>query len=318
MKKLITFIAFVLVTYTANAQTKVINATRDINNAKKDKFIGSKSTALVELTPEFINAISKYDYFYAFSDGYAVVQKNDKWGYIDTKGKEVIPTNIEADCVGRFSEGLAIVAPQVYGEQGGFYVIDHSGKTVFRGKRDLFFDACGEGIGVDGIPYFINGLLYVPIIDESANSEQSYKYDVYDKQGNRTGTVDYEIALNYYKNHETGVYTIFSKQHNDRYDDADYENDYRDMTYGLKDLSGNVVLAADYDEINGKTEGTVKVSNGVVFVILHEYDEEQDGPDGRIAFHYGYADLKGNDTFTKAIKDKCRISKEAGKINRDY
>ena len=65
-------------------------------------------------------------------------------------------------------------------------------------------------------------------------------------------------------------------------------------------------------------EGTVKVSNGVVFVILHEYDEEQDGPDGRIAFHYGYADLKGNDTFTKAIKDKCRISKEAGKINRDY
>lgn len=34
----------------------------------------------------------KYDSMSSYSEGYAAIKKDDKWGYIDTKGKEVIKT----------------------------------------------------------------------------------------------------------------------------------------------------------------------------------------------------------------------------------
>lgn len=166
----------------------------------------------------------------------------------------------------------------------------------------MFFDACGEDTDSEDIPYFIDDLLYVPIYDND------YKYDVYDKQGKKTGTVDYNVAENYYNNHEIGDFTIFSKTHEDWYDDND---DYEiDKTFGLKDLSGKVILSADYDAINGKYEGSINIKNGVVFVEIHEFDEEyKGGPDGLAIRHYGYADLKGNDTFTAEQKKRWQQSK---------
>lgn len=44
-------------------------------------FIGvSEKDAIVELTPEFIKAIEKYDQLGIFSEGYAAVRKGEKWG----------------------------------------------------------------------------------------------------------------------------------------------------------------------------------------------------------------------------------------------
>lgn len=85
---------------------------------------------IVELTPDFIKAIEKYDQLGLFSEGLAAAYKGEKWGNINTKGEEVIPTTIEAQCVGRFSEGLAFVLTY-----DGFNVIDKEGKIVFKGTR---------------------------------------------------------------------------------------------------------------------------------------------------------------------------------------
>ena len=74
---------------------------------------------IVELTPNCIKAIEKYDQLGLFSEGLAAACKGEKWGYINTKGEEVIPTTFEAQCVGRFSEGLAFVLTY-----DGFTVID--------------------------------------------------------------------------------------------------------------------------------------------------------------------------------------------------
>ena len=49
----------------------------------------------------------KYDDAYEFSEDLARVQKDDKWGFIDKTGKEVIP--IKYDYAEGFSEGLAEV-----------------------------------------------------------------------------------------------------------------------------------------------------------------------------------------------------------------
>jgi hypothetical protein len=112
---------------------------------------------IVELTPDFIKAIEKYDQLGLFSEGLAAAYKGEKWGYINTKGEEVIPTTIEAQCVGRFSEGLAFVLTY-----DGFNVIDKEGKIVFKGKS--YFDAMHYEC--EDMPYFINGKLYVPIQDD--------------------------------------------------------------------------------------------------------------------------------------------------------
>ena len=263
--------------------------------------------AVVELTPGFIEAIKKYNKFGVFSDGLAVVRKGDRWGYINTKGEEVIPTKINALLVGNFSDGLAFVSPDVNGG-ADFYVIDKEGKTVFKGKH-FYLDANGYGMDSDDMPYFIEGKLYV-----ITHNGDEFKYDIYDKQGNKTGSVDYEIGNNFYKNHQTGEYTLFSKSHDDRYDESDSNN--KDQTYGLKNLSGKVIIPPDYDEINGQRDGTVKISNGVVLVAITEYDENYDGgEDGNTKYHWGYADLKGNDTFTTEEKNRWYQSKKSAKQN---
>ena len=71
----------------------------------------------------------KYDYVGSFREDLAVVMRNGKYGYIDRKGKLVIP--LRYDYAYSFSEGLARVYLH---EQCGF--IDKSGFQVIPFKYD--------------------------------------------------------------------------------------------------------------------------------------------------------------------------------------
>lgn len=62
---------------------------------------------VVKLTPEFCKAVRKYNSLSDFKDGFAVVEKGEKWGVIDTEGKEVVPCVY--DVVASFYEELAAV-----------------------------------------------------------------------------------------------------------------------------------------------------------------------------------------------------------------
>lgn len=260
--------------------------------------VGSDKDAIVELTPEFIKAIEKYDQLGLFSEGLAAAYKGEKWGYINTKGEEVIPTTIEAQCVGRFSEGLAFVLTY-----DGFNVIDKEGKIVFKGKS--YFDAMHYEC--EDMPYFINGKLYVPIRDDKG---YDFKYAVYDKQGNKIQTTSLAEGEKVYQENRNGKYSIFSEEHR-----VTEQGNY--STVGLKDSIGKEVLSADYMLINGVASGTTNFSNGVVLVVLsEEIDEEEEYEDkGGIVsegtrFYYGYADMKGNDTFSAELKERCHESKK--------
>ena len=268
----------------------------DSSNSKED---------IVELTPDFIKAIEKYDQLGLFSEGLAAVYKGEKWGYINTKGEEVIPTTIEAQCVGRFSEGLAFVLTY-----DGFNVIDKEGKIVFKGKS--YFDAMHYEC--EDMPYFINGKLYVPICDEKGND---FKYAVYDKQGNKIQTTSLAEGEKVYQENRNGKYSIFSKEHR-----VTEQGNY--STIGLKDSVGKEVLSADYMLINGHASGTTNFSNGVVLVVLsEEIDEEEEYEDkgGIISegtrYYYGYADMKGNDTFSAEQKERCYESKKTSIIKSE-
>lgn len=284
------------------AYTHLVNK----NNAENENVDSSNSKEdIVELTPDFIKAIEKYDQLGLFSEGLAAAYKGEKWGYINTKGEEVIPTTIEAQCVGRFSEGLAFVLTY-----DGFNVIDKEGKIVFKGKS--YFDAMHYEC--EDMPYFINGKLYVPIRDEKGND---FKYAVYDKQGNKIQTTSLAEGKKVYQENRNGNYSIFSEEHR-----VTEQGNY--STIGLKDSVGKEVLSADYEKINGLASGTINFSNGVVLVVLsEEIDEEEEYEDkgGIISegtrYYYGYADMKGNDTFAAKQKERCYESKKTSIIKSE-
>ena len=73
----------------------------------KQSNITNNKDNIVELTPDFIEAIQRYEKLKKFSEGYAAVCKDDKWGYINTKGKEII--QCQYSDVNSFHEGYAAV-----------------------------------------------------------------------------------------------------------------------------------------------------------------------------------------------------------------
>lgn len=298
---------------------------------------GSGKNVIVELTPEFVNAIQKYEKLGSFNEGLApvlrngkwgfintkgeevipcqypnpyedftaspfyegmaLVQKDGKWGFINTKGEEVIPISIEAESIGRFSEGMAFV----YIDEENFSVINKEGKTVFKGKADFSW-YLGPDVASELLPVYSQGNICVPLEPD--------KFAVYDNQGNKIREINQESRDELDKQNETKPYTIFIKENGD-----DEDNQYN--TVGLKAANGTELIPAIYDGIGNVGAGEkIDAPNGVVLVILDEigedaiegYGGEFDSPDTKR--HYGYADLKGNDTFSNEIKEKCRETKE--------
>lgn len=253
---------------------------------------------IVELTPDFIKAIEKYDQLGIFSEGYAAVRKGEKWGYINTKGEEVIPCNIDASCVGPFSEGLAFVDNnEIVGHERIFSVIDYNGNVIFKGKNYLNESTIFES---HEMPYFIKGKIYVPTLDS--------KQDVYDKQGNKLKTISCEEADAILSRYVNCSQECFFEDTNCI---GEGEKRLFRRKWGVKDSVGKVLISAKYDEIATTLRTNILrplISNGVILVVLEEPEEEH-YTDGSVydpsIRHYGYVDLKGNDTFSEELKARC-------------
>lgn len=274
------------------AYTHLVNK----NNAENENVDSSNSKEdIVELTPNFIKAISKYDQLGIFSEGYAAVRKGEKWGYINAKGEEVIPVNIDAYCVGRFSEGLAFVAHNT--ENAEFSVIDTEGNVVFKRSG---FNWDSEFPESHDMPYFIKGKIYVPTLDS--------KQDVYDKQGNKLKTISCEEADSILSRYVNCSQECFFEDTNCI---GEGEKRLFRRKWGVKDSVGKVLISAKYDEIATTHRTNILrplISNGVILVVLEE-PEEGHYTDGTVydpsIRHYGYVDLKGNDTFSEELKARC-------------
>lgn len=86
-----------------------------------------------------------------FSEGLAVVRRDEKYGYIDKSGKVVIP--IQFDVAYKFKGGLAIV--RQHGKSG---YIDQTGKFAIPPKFDWAYEFTDglAGAGLDGKGGYIN------------------------------------------------------------------------------------------------------------------------------------------------------------------
>ncbi|MDP8185203.1 WG repeat-containing protein [Phocoenobacter skyensis] len=149
---------------------------RDIDSFDKDK------SELILAYPEGSLAVKKdgkwgfidkkgkiviplqYDGAYSFSEGLARVEKDGKWGFIDKKGKIVIPLQYD-DGAYSFREGLASVE-----KDGKWGFIDKKGKTVIPLQYDYAYS-------------FIEGLAQV---------RKDGKYGFIDKKGKAVIPLQYD------------------------------------------------------------------------------------------------------------------------------
>lgn len=301
---------------------------------------------LVQLTPEFIKAIQKYDQLSLFSEGYAAVCKNGKWGYIDKTGQEVIPCKYawanpfheglasvrisygsgygfidttgrevirhrrEIEVPGEFSEGLVVVVNEL---NDHFFVLNREGRKVFQGAYGDGnyppYSSLGMGPFADPayIEKFIDGKLYIP------KGESGYK--VYNTEGKKIKSVSDSEMERITKRATAGQAKTFTHT---LYTGKMYGIETAELyLWGVKDTNGKTIIPAEYDQASIYLwPKEIDLTNGVIPVVLVEYGEldflQRQGifiPGEGSKEHYGYVDLKGNDTFPKGLKERCKKSR---------
>ena len=135
----------------------------------KEFLNGEDESSEIVITPEFAEAVRQYDQLEPFSEGMAAVGKNDKWGYINHKGEEVIPCQYDnyyeygegnekskmSFCASHpFSEGVAVVR---LNEKWG--VIDNKGNAIVEYGKYESIDDCHDGMLLaqnEGKRYMLN------------------------------------------------------------------------------------------------------------------------------------------------------------------
>lgn len=191
-----------------------------------------------------------------FSEGLAVVSKNGKFGYIDTKGNEVIPYKYDGG--NGFSEGLAaVVKDNKYG------YIDRQGNVVIPITLDVFGEYYLEW---DRPRDFHEGLAIV---------KKGEKYGYIDTKGHEIIQCKYDICDDFSegfavvcKDKKSGYINKLGKEIIPlKYSAAQPFSDglalvMKEDKYSFIDTSGNVVFSPNYDGVESFNDGLALVYKG--------------------------------------------------------
>ena len=277
-----------------------------IKALKKDTHDGNKTVASdveientdvkieePEVEIEYPIVINKaYNDAFSFYEGFACVKKDDKEGFIDKSGNEVIPCIY--DSTGSFFEGLANVKMS-----GKYGFIDKSGNVVIPCIYDIagVFSEDLALVKKNGKYGFIDksGSVVIPCIYDEAYSfneglarvKKNGKYGFIDKSGSVVIPCIYSDARSFYE----GLASV-----------------KKNGKYGSIDKSGNVVIPCIYDYVSDFQEGLalVKMSGKLGFinksgnvVIPCIYDGTWSFSEGLVFIvkngKYGFIDKSGNE-----------------------
>lgn len=215
---------------------------------------------------------SPYEQLYFFNDGFAAVNKSNKWGFVDmSSGNLSIP--FEYDNIGIFVDGLAAVAKGNWtnGFKWGF--IDKNGKIVVPLEYDIVSD-------------FIEGLAFVA----KGNLTDGYKYGFIDKTGKlilplkydgssffQEGLISVQINNKWGLIDKTGkVIVPLEYDYINHFCDnlaLVYKGEYPNIKYGFVDMAGNVVVPLDYDNATSFNERLAVVEKNGKWGILEVTNE---------------------------------------------
>ena len=228
--------------------------------------------------------------FNDFSEGLAAVSKNDKYGFIDTKGKVVIEPKYE--WASSFSDGLAIVSVE-----GLYGAIDKQGKTVIPFEYESLGDF-QEGFATAARPPkdpedyeskygLINkkNEVVIPFMYESMGNLSESLIAV--KKEGKWGYVDTKnkaiipinLAYETVSDFSDGLAAVFN-----------YEENSDNLEYGYIDKTGKLVIPMQFTKVYwDDTEGLIDFNNGIAVVndkegrtfCIDKKGSETQCPDGR-------------------------------------
>ena len=253
---------------------------------------------MVKLTPEFCKAVRKYNCLWDFENGFAGVQNGEKWGFINTEGKEIVPCVY--DMVSSFNDGLAavckndkwgyvntegeLVIPCIYEYANefseGLASVRKNGKDGFINKKGevaipLKYEECGifcEGLAYAGDKkghYFIdtggNIKIHLPkgfYIERGSSSEGHPYPEFHDGICNILVGDDYDYYINT-KGEKVAPPKSQASAAETISEYKVYRND--DGLVGVKNAKTNkIIIPAKYESI-----GESSSSRGVDDIVLH-------------------------------------------------
>ena len=262
---------------------------------------------MVKLTPEFCKAVRKYNCLFDFENGFASVRNGEKWGAINTEGKEVVPCIY--DMVNSFHDELAavckndkwgyvntkgeLVIPCIYEYANdfseGLAAVTKNGKEGFINTKGevaipLKFEKCGifsEGLAYAGDKtgnYFINtdGEKVINLPKDFTLFEGSVydcSYPVFNNGSCKIAVgSDEGYNDNYYINNK-GEHIAEPMTQNSKdtlsYEYKIFRND--DGLVGVKNVkTKKIVVPAKYESIGESSRGNdiVELHDGVVVATL--------------------------------------------------
>ena len=262
---------------------------------------------MVKLTPEFCKAVRKYNCLFDFENGFASVRNGEKWGAINTEGKEVVPCIY--DMVNSFHDELAavckndkwgyvntkgeLIIPCIYEYANdfseGLAAVTKNGKEGFINTKGevaipLKFEKCGifsEGLAYAGDKtgnYFINtdGEKVINLPKDFTLFEGSVydcSYPVFNNGSCKIAVgSDEGYNDNYYINNK-GEHIAEPMTQNSKdtlsYEYKIFRND--DGLVGVKNVkTKKIVVPAKYESIGESSRGNdiVELHNGVVVATL--------------------------------------------------
>lgn len=253
--------------------------------------------------------------FNDFSEGLAAVSKNDKYGFIDTKGKVVIEPKYE--WASSFSDGLAIVSVE-----GLYGAIDKQGKTVIPFEYQALADF-HDGFATAARPPknpedyeskygLINkkNEVVIPFMYESMGNLSESLIAV--KKDGKWGYVDTKnkaiipinLAYETVSDFSDGLAAVFN-----------YEENSDNLKYGYIDKTGKLVIPMQFTKAYwDDSEGLIDFNNGIAVVndtegrtfCINKKGKETQCPDGR-----GDVDNQLTDE-AKALEEEALEAKSNG------
>lgn len=240
---------------------------------------------IFRLTPEVKSRLLKYDEVDLFSDGLARVRKDDKWGYVDLQGNEVIPCRYNMT-TGRFSEGLAFVETEMDWDYNAAKVIfiDKKGRTVLSGS--YFNLPAGNSLdsSLENLPMFMDGECFV-YMDAKKAFPNDNLFDKYELEGvfiDRKGHIINEES------------DLTDTEDNYNEEENDYFKYFADFTpinnaYKHKELTGNQFYIG---------RDTIAGGNGSSLVCLYLIDLGQPNLSMMVYDLRGIMDYTGKSTLS--------------------
>lgn len=257
------------------------------------------TTSDAEITPEFINVVHQFDELYPFSEGLALVKKDNKFGYINTKGELVIPCQF--GYASDFIDGTAIAAVD---SEKSLCVLKSDGQITE--TKYIFYSPTAMGTIGTYCTYLEKESTH-PYKDiysfESLNSEGEEVTMFINKNLQK---VDKPTNISPRVFEKDNMYTVYTSTEKNIYgDDVELK--------GLKSNDGKIVIHAKYNYLELGDNGVALAS---IFVEDAESHQRQYEPHGFTV--YGYIDMDGNSTFTDTDLKKIEAYKQEQLIKKEY